>query len=202
MDRNFEVIEKSLSTVLKQCEISGCRISKPISISYGMKASSCNAEISILPKCVLRLNKEILKHDENHIRAIIAHELGHISNKDIIYRVPLVILTLVGVLVYTFHIFMYKDMQLALTGAMIAFFLLLYFLKARLSELQEIKADRFTARIGYGEQFIQVLEKGLKENPDDEKICIWFDLFFRTHPTRTKRINLIKKHIDKRNVKL
>lgn len=151
----------------------------------------------------------LLSLNDEQIKGILAHEFGHIVNKD----TTLLLLTNVGNLLFTIYtiiigiftaIFIATDEEgdgTAIIGIAIRFIMVgifqsilnaVYLLALKSSRDNEYEADRFAAKLGYGDELIEALDIIAGENYSKGIM----ETLASTHPETNLRIANIEDSID------
>ncbi|KAL3997481.1 Peptidase M48 family protein [Acanthocheilonema viteae] len=146
---------------------------------------------------------------DNEILAVLGHELGHWAHWHTVIHLLLTEINLLLLLAIfakfyqatsLFHAFGFYDSKPTIIGFMIVFQYitapyneLFSFLLTIMSRRLEFAADRFSERLGYGNELCRALIKLGKDNlvlPVDDPL---YSMFNRSHPSVLERIAALKK---------
>ncbi|NJE11839.1 M48 family metalloprotease [Thermococcus sp. LS2] len=134
--------------------------------------------------------------EEDEIKAVLAHEIGHIKGKHLWINATLTIgwfVFWIGV-VYALHKFgikLFSSPWVFFGVFFFAYFTYLFIIEAKIALRNEFKADEFAAKVVGKEATIRALEKLAELNLTPKRTGKWFN-FLSFHPSIEERI----KHLE------
>ncbi len=178
-------------------------------------------------RSIVAVHTGLLSLNDEEIKAILAHEIGHLHNKDSFLNLALwfvllpykVFMKCYMIVCYIFNVVVKIFCLVPGVGifvAVLSYFIALVsylfvtfdyiintvynFLYLLASRNDEYNADKFSASLGYHLALVSSLEK-LDDEPQISRfrIVAWFKEFWHTHPETIKRIKALQQYTtDKR----
>lgn len=160
------------------------------------------------------INRGLLEFDDEEIKATLAHEFGHLSNKD----TDLILVVSIGNLIVTLMFIIYRVVfniigimssvvNRSLSSLIITIFIDLILvgmiwlwtkigvlLVMHSSRKNEFEADHFALKCGYGESLIQVIDR-FNDIPVGNTKGLWANLA-STHPDPDQRIGKLQESVE------
>ncbi|ABW02517.1 M48 family metallopeptidase [Caldivirga maquilingensis] len=165
---------------------------------YLVPSPECNAvSLNLINKVILVSTKLVACLNEDELRAVIHHELGHIINKDT-YKalVASVVYSLVSA-VMLLYVIPRIGLTLVTVSAYALIALLAIVISLTLSRINETKADLYALSKGYKESLATALVKVTYPSIHSPLI----KQVFLSHPTTLSRVNAILKASKRLNGK-
>ena len=141
----------------------------------------------------LRLDAGLLRRPDEQVRAVIAHELGHIAHRhhralDTVTWVLLSMLAASGSLLVTVPMHASAVLSLGLFDAALAVPL---FLAPAIARRHERVADAFATRHGHGPALLEVLSSD--RSTERSGLATLWRVPFRSHPTQRARVRILTR---------
>jgi len=204
------------NNILRLFKEGGVAIKDAYAVNFSTKTKKANAFI-----CGLGKNRRVVLSDTliekfsiPEIEAVVAHEMGHYRNHDVLRLTVVYFLTtflgfyLIDRLMHFFLSLLKLNRMddIALFPALALFFLLWSFITTPLlnaySRAREEKADAFSLRLtGKPDDFISMMEKLGAMNLAEFDPGIFVEYFFYDHPPIGKRIRFAKYFFEEDHLK-
>lgn len=146
-------------------------------------------------KMVILSNTLLASLKTEHVKAIIAHELGHHKHRHLIIRFGLFFIFFAFISVFGFIVFRHQIEPLIY----ITYFMILYvfyacfkFLLFRLLHNQEFEADAYAKSLGFSQALAEALHLIDRRQPSETKSSLYQNTML-THPKTSVRIKRLLK---------
>jgi len=199
LEKSKPVDERLKKDLIDFCESLGVKI-RDIKETGKKGYKIANAGVSgILPNYrYIFLTEYLLENfSTDEIKAVIAHEIGHIKGKHLIINAILTVGWLVfwmGIVygLQRFGIRLFESDAVFFAVFFLALFSYNLLIEARVALRNEFKADEFAAKVAGKETVMRALEKLSELNMTPKKTGKWFNLL-NLHPSIEERIEHLKK---------